>query len=162
VREETDRIEEMDIDEIGKDTPSPTPAPAIKSTIIDPTVSYTAEGWTYDVWDKIDYPVLALAHGLQSLPTGPDAGPLTTLILWCKENGRYQALLSEVPALLKEAKIEPLIEPGENGCPVKEVVGRYAEALKKDRLRVVRDAGVNKRALDGSIGETRGKRRKAE
>ncbi|KAI4919206.1 hypothetical protein J4E85_009463 [Alternaria conjuncta] len=156
------KVEEMDIDEAGKDTPSPTPAPVIDSTVVDLTSSYTAEGWIYDVWEKIDYPLLALTHGLQSLPTGVDAGPLTALILWCREKGRYKAMLSEVPALLKEANIEPLIEPGENGCPDKEVAGRHAGALKKDRLRVVRDAGVSKRALDGSVGGTQGKRRRAE
>ncbi|KAI4706776.1 hypothetical protein J4E89_008471 [Alternaria sp. Ai002NY15] len=156
------KVEEMDIDEVGKDTPSPTLTPAINSTIVDLTSSYTAEGWTYNVWEKIDYPLLALAHGLQLWPTGLDAGPLTALIRWCKEKGRYKAMLSEVPALLKEAGIEPLIEPGENGCPDKEFTGRHAGALKKDRLRVVRDAGVNKRALDGGASETQGKRRKAE
>ncbi|KAG9195384.1 hypothetical protein G6011_00505 [Alternaria panax] len=147
--------EDMDIG-VGKNTPTP----AVKSTVIEMTMSYTAEEWVYDVWEKIDYPLLALAHGLQSLPTGPDAGPLTALILWCREKGRYRVLLSEVPALLKEAEIEPLIEPGQNGCPDGEVVGMHAEALKKDRLRVVRDAGVNKRALGGSVGDTQGKRRK--
>jgi len=156
------KVEEMDIDEVGKDTPSPTPAPVIDSTVVDLTSSYTAEGWIYDVWEKIDYPLLALAHGLQSLPTGVDAGPLTALILWCREKGRYKAMLSEVPALLKKANIEPLIEPGESGCPDKEVAGRHAGALKKDRLRVFRDAGVSKRALDGSVGGTQGKRRRAE
>ncbi|KAI4699084.1 hypothetical protein J4E81_004975 [Alternaria sp. BMP 2799] len=156
------KVEEMDIDEVGKDTPSPTLTPAINSTIVDLTSSYTAEGWTYDVCEKIDYPLLALAHGLQLLPTGLDAGPLTALIRWCKEKGRHKAILSEVPALLKEAGIEPLIEPGENGCPDKEFTGRHAGALKKDRLRVFKDAGVNKRALDGGASETQGKRRKAE
>jgi len=156
------KVEEIDIDEVGKDTPSPTPAPVIDSAVVDLTSSYTAEGWIYDVWEKIDYPLLALAHGLQSLPTGMDAGPLTALVLWCREKGRYKAMLSEVPALLKEANIEPLIEPGENGCPDKEVAGRHAGVLKKDRLRVVRDAGVSKRALDGSVGGTQGKRKRAE
>ncbi|KAL1795718.1 hypothetical protein ACET3X_005942 [Alternaria dauci] len=155
-----EEVEEMDIDEVGKDTPTPTPTPAHKSTVIDTTTSYTAEGWVYDVWEKIDYPLLALAHGLQSLPTGPDAGPLTALILWCKEKGRYKTLLSEVPGLLKTAEIEPLIEPGEKGCPDREATGRHAGALKQDRLRVVRDAGVNKRALGGGVDDTQGKRRK--
>ncbi|KAI4621798.1 hypothetical protein J4E80_004171 [Alternaria sp. BMP 0032] len=156
------KVEGMDIDEVGKDTPSPTLTPAINSTIVDLTSSYTAEGWNYDVSEKIDYPLLALAHGLQLWPTGLDAGPLTALIRWCKEKGRYKAMLSEVPALLKEAGIEPLIEPGENGCPDKEFTGRHAGVLKKDRIRVVRDAGANKRALDGGASETQGKRRKAE
>ncbi|KAF7679251.1 hypothetical protein GT037_002999, partial [Alternaria burnsii] len=142
-----EEVEEMDIDEVGKDTP--TPSPALKSSVIDMTTNHTAEGWVYDVWEKIDYPLLALAHGLQSLPTGPDAGPLTALILWCREKGQYRALLSEVSTLLRAADIEPLIESGDDGCPDREFAGRHAASLKKDRLRVVRDAGVNKRALSG-------------
>jgi hypothetical protein len=114
----------------------------------------------YDVWQKIDYPVLALAHGLQALPSGPDAGPLTALILWCRKQGRYEVLVSEVPALLKEAGIEPLIEPGKAGCPDKEVLARHADAMKKDRHRVLRTLGEKKRALEGQ-DEGKRKRRKA-
>jgi len=142
--EEEEEAAEVDIDEVGNDTPTPMPAP-----VVDISTSYTAEAWTYDVWEKIDYPLLALAHGLQMLPVGADAGPLTALILWCRDKGRYHALLSEVPALLQEAGIESLIQLGENGYPDKEVVSRFAEAVKKDRLRVVRDAGLAKRALEG-------------
>jgi hypothetical protein len=148
--------DEFDIDEVGKYTPTP----ASKPEIIDMTTTYTAEGWVYDVWQKIDYPVLALAHGLQALPSGPDAGPLTGLILWCRKQGRYEVLVSEVPALLKEAGIEPLIEPGEAGCPDKEVVARHADAMKKDRRRVLRTLGEKKRALEGQ-DEGKSKRRKA-
>ncbi|RMZ71860.1 hypothetical protein GMOD_00009207 [Pyrenophora seminiperda CCB06] len=137
------KAEEMDVTEADKDTPAPAPMPA---SVIDISNTYTAEGWKYDVWEKTDYPLLALAHGLQMLPSGPDAGPLTALILWCRQNERYQALLSEVPSLLKEAEIEPLIEPGENGCPDKEVVERHAEALKKDRVRIATEAELAKRA----------------
>ncbi|KAI0589611.1 hypothetical protein TUN199_02577 [Pyrenophora tritici-repentis] len=144
-RRDVAKTEEVDIDEVGKDTSTPMPA-----SIIDTSTNYTAEAWTYNVWDKIDYPLLALAHGLQMLPSGPDAGPLTALILWCREKKRYQVLLSDVPELLKEAGIEAPIEPGENDCPDKEIVKRHAEALKKDRLRVVRDAGLAKRALEAS------------
>ncbi|KAI2476533.1 hypothetical protein Ptr902_12167 [Pyrenophora tritici-repentis] len=144
-RRDVAKTEEVDIDEVGKDTSTPMPA-----SIIDTSTNYTAEAWTYNVWDKIDYPLLALAHGLQMLPSGPDVGPLTALILWCREKKRYQVLLSDVPELLKEAGIEAPIEPGENDCPDKEIVKRHAEALKKDRLRVVRDAGLAKRALEAS------------
>jgi hypothetical protein len=151
--------EEVDIDEIDKDTPTP----VLKSEVVDVTTTYTAEGWAYDVWEKIDYPLLALAHGLQSLPSGPDAGPLSALILWCRKEGRYQVLLSEVPAMLREAGIEPLIEPGEAGCPDKEVVARHADAMKKDKLRVLRSLGEKKRALGAQDdAKTKSKRRKAE
>ncbi|KAH6846463.1 hypothetical protein B0T12DRAFT_443744 [Alternaria alternata] len=153
-----EEVEEMDIDEVGKDTP--TPSPALKSSVIDMTTNHTAEGWVYDVWEKIDYPLLALAHGLQSLPTGPDAGPLTALILWCREKGQYRALLSEVPTLLRAADIEPLIESGNDGCPDREFAGRHAGSLKKDRMRVVRDAGANKRALSGCVDDSQGKRKR--
>lgn len=153
-----EEVGEMDIDEVGKDTP--TPSPALRSSVIDMTTNHTAEGWVCDVWEKIDYPLLALAHGLQSLPTGPDAGPLTALILWCREKGQYRALLSEVPKLLRAADIEPLIESGDDGCPDREFAGRHARSLKKDRLRVVRDAGANKRALSGCVDDSQGKRKK--
>ena len=154
-------IEEVDIDEVGKDTPPPAPTPTTKPAVVDITASYTAEGWTYDVWEKIDYPLLALAHGLQSLPTGADAGPLTALIHWCREKGRYQVLLSDVPGVLKEAGIEPLIEPGESGCPDREVVERHAEVLKKERSRALRSAKASKRAMEEKE-EGKSKRRKME
>ncbi|KAF1936230.1 hypothetical protein EJ02DRAFT_506647 [Clathrospora elynae] len=149
------RPEEADIEEATRDqTPKP--------TVINFTMSYTAEGWIYEVWNKIDYPLLALAHGLQSLPTGVDAGPLTELIIWCREQGRYQVLISEVPALLKEAGIEPLIEAGECGCPDKEVMSRHADAIKMDKLRISKTAGEKKRVLDGGEEGKKEKRRKTE
>jgi hypothetical protein len=149
------KAKEIDVDEVGKDTPAPT----TKSEVIDMTITYTAEGWVYDVWDKIDYPLLALAHGLQAMPSVPDAGPLTALILWCRKEGHYQVLLSEVPALLKEAGIEPLIEAGEAGCPDKEVLTRHASAMKKDRRRVSASLEDKKRGLDDKE-ESKSKRRK--
>ncbi|EOA87810.1 uncharacterized protein SETTUDRAFT_108891 [Exserohilum turcica Et28A] len=150
-------------DEQGKETSStPAATPEVpKPRLVDLAPGYTAEGWSYDSCDKIDYPLLALAHGVQALPAGVDAGPLTALILWCRQNGRYQVLLSEVPGLLREAQIEPLIEPGEGGCPDKEVLGRYAEALKTDRLRVARLAGARKRAME-ALDEGKTKRKKVE
>jgi hypothetical protein len=155
-RRDLAKPEEIDIDEVGEDTPTPAP----KSEVVDMTTAYTGKGWVYDVRDKIDYPLLALAHGLQTLPSGPDAGPLTALILWCREQKRYQVLISEVPALLKEADIEPLIEAGEAGCPDKELITRHGAAMKKDRFRVLKSAGERKRALDAK-DESKGKRMKA-
>jgi len=102
------------------------------------TTSYTAEGWKYDVWELSDYPLLGLAHGLKCLPIGPDAGPLTACIEWCRKNGRYTHMLSEVSDLLKEIEVEPLIETGEDGCPDKEVLGRHSDALRRDRKRVLK------------------------
>jgi hypothetical protein len=98
--------------------------------------SYTAEGWTFDVWELVDYPILALAHGLVALPEGPDAGPLTALIKYCKENGKYDIMLSNVSDMLHEVGISSLIEPGERGCPDKELLSRHSEALKQDKKRV--------------------------
>jgi hypothetical protein len=106
------------------------------------TTSYTAEGWTYDVWEMTDYPLLALTHGLSDLPSGADAGPLTALINWVRKQGRYQTMLSEVPALLKEADVESLIDPSEGACPDKKVLGRYNKAMKKDRVRVLKEIKV--------------------
>jgi hypothetical protein len=94
------------------------------------------------------------------LPTGPDAGPLTALILWCREKDQYRALLSDVPTLLRAADIKPLIESGDDGCPDREFAGRHAGSLKKDRLRVVRDAGAHKRALSGNVDDSQGKRKR--
>jgi hypothetical protein len=101
--------------------------------------SYTAEGWTWDLDEVIDYPILALAHGLFALPEGSDAGPLTTLIKHCKEQCKHKVMLSEVPEMLQEVGISSLIEPSELGCPDKEVLGRHVELLKRDRLRVLRE-----------------------
>lgn len=105
----------------------------------DEVQTYTAEGWSWDIDALIDYPILALAHGLVALPEGPDAGPLTALIKLCKEQGRYKVMLSEVPDVLQETNMSSLIEPTEGGCPDKEVLARHTELLKRDRLRVLRE-----------------------
>ncbi|EUC46064.1 hypothetical protein COCMIDRAFT_93819 [Bipolaris oryzae ATCC 44560] len=153
--------EEMDMDDDDGDTPVPEPVSSTEPDDTEVVASYTAEGWAYDVWGKIDYPLLALAHGLQSLPSGVDAGPLTKAIIWCRENGRHRVLLSEVPGLLKEIDIESLIEPGEAGCPDTEVTSRHAEALKKERLRLSRIAKAGKTDMEGGA-EGRSKRRRVE
>ncbi|EUC36469.1 hypothetical protein COCCADRAFT_34161 [Bipolaris zeicola 26-R-13] len=150
----------MDTEEGDGDAIGSMPASLTTSDGAEVVASYTAEGWTYDAWGKIDYPLLALAHGLQSLPSGVDAGPLTKAILWCRENECHRVLLSEVPGLLKEMSIESLIEPGEAGCPDKEVTSRHAEALKKERLRLSRMAKGEKMGME--VGEGRGKRRRVE
>ena len=131
--------------------------------------SYTAENWAYDVWKLTDYPLLALAHGLVELPSGLDAGPLTALIQWCRNNKRYKAMLSEVPVLLEEAGIESLIEPGNGVDPDQQVLARHIEAIKKDRLRVLKEIR-EKKELDAvkeekeieAAKEKKSKRRKLE
>ncbi|KAH7072095.1 hypothetical protein BKA63DRAFT_474145 [Paraphoma chrysanthemicola] len=110
----------------------------------DEVPSYTTEGWTYTNWEIIDYPLLGLAHGLKHLPQGPDAGPLTAMIRWVKEQERYDTLLSDIPALIDGAGIKSLIEPGENGDPDREVMNRLAEVLRQDRKRVLTIAGKRK------------------
>jgi hypothetical protein len=125
------------------------------------TATHTTEGWSYATWELIDYPLLGLTHGLKHLPEGPDAGPLTSVIKWCKEHGRYDTLLSDVPGLLEVAGFQPLIEPGESGDPDREVMGRHAEVLKKDRKRVLKDAGEKKRAAEKEDGPNK-KRVKTE
>jgi hypothetical protein len=112
------------------------------------SATYTTEGWNYTSLDLTDYPLLGLAHGLKHLPEGPDAGPLTAIMKWCREQGRYKTLLSEVPVLLEVAGIQPLIEPGEGGDPDKEVIGKYAKTLREDRKRVLDDARERK-AVEG-------------
>ncbi|KAF2127519.1 hypothetical protein P153DRAFT_424167 [Dothidotthia symphoricarpi CBS 119687] len=121
--------------------------------------TYTAEDWAYTTWETSDYPLLGLAHGLLELPTGVDAGPITALIHWCRSNGRYTAMLSDVPSLLQEANIEPLIEPGDTGCPDKDVVVRLAEPLKEDRRRVLRSMAEKKRQLEDGEGKKSRKRK---
>jgi hypothetical protein len=123
--------------------------------------TYTTEGWTYTSSDLTDYPLLGLAHGLNHLPKGPDAGPLTAMMKWCREQGRYTTLLSEVPELLDAAGIQPLIEPGESGDPDKEVIGRYAKTLREDRKRVLDDA-KERRAAEGEEVSKKRKRVKTE
>ncbi|KAH7084383.1 hypothetical protein FB567DRAFT_80615 [Paraphoma chrysanthemicola] len=126
----------------------------------DEVLSYTTEGWTYTNWEMIDYPLLGLAHGLKHLPQGPDAGPLTAMIQWVREQERYDTLLSDVPAIIDRAGIKSLIEPGENGDPDKEVMNRLAEVLKQDRRRVLTIAGKRKTVEKEAGG--RKKRVKAE
>ncbi|CBX99028.1 hypothetical protein LEMA_P082670.1 [Plenodomus lingam JN3] len=153
-----DVTEATEIDQSGAECASAVAVPDSKQV----TTNYTAEGWTYDAWSRIDYPLLALAHGLQQPPAGPDAGPLTSLIKWCRKNERYRVLLSEVPDLLKEAEIGPLIEPGEEGCPDKDVAPRHHEAMKKDGQRVKRSLEVLKRATEDELQCPRKKRKMSE
>ncbi|KAH9871164.1 hypothetical protein J1614_006740 [Plenodomus biglobosus] len=151
-----DKGEVVESGEDGGETASTDPVKDSKQV----TTNYTAEGWTYDVWSKTDYPLLSLAHGLQQLPAGPDAGPLTYLINWCRKNERYRVLLSEVPALLKEAGVEPLIEASEEGCPDKDVAPRHQEAMKKDFQRVKRSLDVMRWAAEDEQGSSGSKKRK--
>jgi hypothetical protein len=84
--------------------------------------------------------------------------------MWCREKGRYDVLLSNVSGVLQEADISSLIEPSEHGCPDKEVAGRHADALGKDRKRVLKAAAEKKRALEDAEEkkEKRAKRTKVE
>jgi len=127
-------------------------------------ISYTTEGWVHTEWELTDYPLFGLTHGLKHVPEGPDAGPLTAMIKWCREQGRYDPLLSDVPQLLEGAGLQPLIEPGETGDPDREVLGRHAETLREDRKRVLRIAKEKKRALEEAEekDEKRTKRMKTE
>jgi hypothetical protein len=122
---------------------------------------YTTEGWNYTSSDLTDYPLLGLAHGLKHLPEGLDAGPLTAMMEWCREQGRYKMLLSEVPEFLEAAGIQPLIEPGEGGDPDKEVISRYAKTLREDRKRVLNDA-KDRKAAEGEEVSKKRKRVKTE
>ncbi len=99
---------------------------------------YTTDDWDYDKWETTDYPLLALTHGLISFPDGEDAGPLTKTILWCRAQGRYETLLSEVSDLAKLAGIENTIQRIGSGCPDQNFLLRHTEALKEDRKRVLR------------------------
>jgi hypothetical protein len=108
--------------------------------------TYTAEGWSYTSCQLTDYPLLGLAHGLKHLPKGPDAGPLTAVMKWCREQGRYHTLLSDVWELLEVAEIQPFIEPGEGGDPDKEIMNRHVGILRQDRKRVLKDARERRRA----------------
>ena len=100
---------------------------------------YTAEQWSNVTVEKMDYPLLALAVGLKELPSGVDAGPLTALIHWCRDDGKHTAMLSDTPRLLQEASIVPLIDSGTGTDPDKEVLARHAEAMKIDRKRVIQE-----------------------
>ncbi|KAH6868005.1 hypothetical protein BKA58DRAFT_317819 [Alternaria rosae] len=124
---------------------------------------YTAQGWTYDQWELADYPLLGLAHGLVELPTGEDAGPLTKMIIWCREQGKYRTMLSEVPALLEEAGIEEKIQRPEIGCPDQMMFFDHAEVVKEDRKRVIASEKLLKRKREHEgREETRGRKRKSE
>jgi hypothetical protein len=115
--------------------------------------SYAAEAWTYDSSETTDYPLLGLAHGLRDLPSGPDAGPLTALMVKCRAEGRYTTMLSEVPQLLEEAGIEALIDLGQ-GEPDKEMMARHSEAVTEYRKRE-----KEKKTTEGGGGrETKRKR----
>lgn len=131
-----DAKEKEEKNEVAREAGQGDRAKAVSTT----TTRYTTEGWQYELYAKIDYPVVALAHGLKELPSGSDVGPMTALILHCRANACYEVLLSDVPRMLKEVGIEPLIEPGENGCPDLEVMTRHKAALKKDRARVKQSA----------------------
>jgi hypothetical protein len=123
------------------------------------SATYTTERWSYGTNALTDYPLLGLTHGLRHVPDGVDAGPLTAMIKWCREQGRYETLLSDVPELLEAVGIQPLIEPDESGDPDKEVLGRFVEILKQDRKRVLKDAGERKRAIER---EEDGKRKRVK
>jgi hypothetical protein len=125
------------------------------------SATYTTEGWSYTSCQLIDYPLLGLAHGLKHFPEGPDAGPLTAVMKWCREQGRYDTLLSDVLELLEGAEIQPLIEPGEGGDPDNEILGRYVGMLRRDRKRVLKDASDRRRVAEKEEGKKR-KRAKEE
>ncbi|KAH6629376.1 hypothetical protein C7974DRAFT_394345 [Boeremia exigua] len=129
----------------------------------DTATCYTAEHWSNIVWELADYPLLGLAVGLKDLPSGADAGPLTSLIQWCREQKRHKSMLSDVPTLLKEANIEPCLESGNGTDPDESVLARYSTALKKDRLRVLKDIRVLKEIKETeALREKRPKKRTFE
>lgn len=124
---------------------------------------FTAKDWTYSAWETTDYPLLALAYGLVELPSGPDAGPLTLLIKWCRENKHYKALLSDVPDLLTMAGIGNSVEPGSSENPDQDTLLRHTEAVKKDRKRVLKELKVLKeREDDGPQEKKTSKKRRLE
>jgi hypothetical protein len=125
------------------------------------SVTYTSEGWIHTSSELSNYPLLGLAHGLKHMPEGQDAGPLTVMMKWCREQGRYNTLLSDVPELLEEAEMQPLIELGGGGDPDKEVMSRHTDALRQDRKRVLKDAGERRRAAEKEEGKNK-KRTKVE
>lgn len=123
---------------------------------VDGVTTYTTEAWEYKVWDLIEYPLLGLTHGLKYMPDGPDAGPLTALIKYCREHKAYRTLLSDVPGMLKEEGLGTLIESGEKGDPDREVLPRYQHVLKADRKRVLnelKELGQKKRASEKDGGK---------
>jgi hypothetical protein len=127
------------------------------------TPGFTAKDWTYSTWETTDYPLLALAYGLVELPSGPDEGPLTLLIKWCRENKHYKALLSDVPDLLMMAGIDNLVKAGNSKDPDQEALLRHAEAVKKDRKRVLKELKVLKEREEDDPQEKRtSKKRRLE
>ena len=124
---------------------------------------FTAKDWTYSAWETTDYPLLALAYGLVELPSGPDAGPLTLLIKWCRENKHYKALLSDVPDLLTMAGIDSSVEAGNSENLDQDTLLRHAEAVKTDRKRVLKELKVLKeREDDGPQEKKTSKKRRLE
>jgi hypothetical protein len=128
----------------------------------DENPGFTAQDWSYDQWEPADYPLLGLAHGLVELPTGEDAGPLTKMMIWCRDQGKYRTMLSEVPALLEEAGIDKKIKQPEVGCPDQIMLLSHSEAVREDRKRVIATEKLvkRKRELEGKE-ETRGRKKKA-
>jgi hypothetical protein len=124
---------------------------------------YTAQGWTYSAWEPTDYPLLGLAHGLRESPSGDDAGPLTKLMSWCRDQRKYTVMLSEVPALLVEANIDSKIQRDGIECPDKVMLPRHVDALKEDRKRVLREKKIaKKRAMSSSVEAKKEKKRRIE
>jgi hypothetical protein len=124
---------------------------------------FTAKDWTYSIWETTNYPLLALAYGLVELPSGPDEGPLTLLIKWCRENKHYKALLSDVPDLLMMAGIDNLVKAGNREDPDQEALLGHAEAVKKDRKRVLKELKILKeREEDDSQEKRTSKKRRLE
>ncbi|KAF2678727.1 hypothetical protein K458DRAFT_394588 [Lentithecium fluviatile CBS 122367] len=105
------------------------------------TTDFTAQTWKTPT-TGIDYPLLALEHGVAQPIRGADAGPLTHLIQWCKAAGAYRAMLSDVPALLQRANIPATIEkPKRDGCPDQAAVERHQKRVAQDRARVLLTRG---------------------
>jgi hypothetical protein len=108
------------------------------------TTDFTAREWLKHKVGKtgLDYPLVALEHGLLGLPQGDDAGPLTQLIQLCKTHGKYRVMLSEVPDLLQQAGIASIIQKPVNGdCPDRAAVARHRYSVEQDRARVLTTRG---------------------
>jgi hypothetical protein len=124
---------------------------------------YTAQGWMYSVWEPTDYPLFGPAHGLRESPSGDDAGPLTRLMDWCRNQRRFTVMLSEVPILLVEVSIDPKIQRDGVECPDKAMLPRHVDALKEDRKRVLREEKIaKKRATSSSVEVKKEKKRRIE
>ena len=97
------------------------------------------KNWSPLVPNPINFPLLALELGVVMPPNGADAGPVTQLMTWCKANGRFRAMMSDAPDLLREAGIAPTIDrPVDGTCPDKDAFGCHGDALRLDRGRVLR------------------------